>query len=86
MEYEIDETESASAAVLRAVSAVDGRDPRSLPPLTSVLDPDSLDDLFDARENGERRTGGRISFIYSHCRVTVDNGEYITIQLIESRT
>jgi len=26
------------------------------------------------------RTGGRLSFIYCRCRITLDNGEFLTIQ------
>lgn len=84
MEYEIGMNESVSGAILRAVSAVDGREPASLPPLTRVLDPQAVDALFDSQPDGEPRIGGRLSFIYSHCRVTLDNGEYLTIQLLEN--
>lgn len=83
MEYEIGRNESVSTAVIRAVSAVDGREPRSLPPLAHVLDPDALDRLFDSRSNGEPRIGGHLAFVYEHCRVTVDNGEFLTVQLLE---
>lgn len=85
MEYDIKEAETVSTAVVRAVSAVDGRDPCSLPPLTDVLKPDALDNLFGPQATGEGRTGGRVSFVYSHCRVTVDNVEYLTIQPINDR-
>jgi hypothetical protein len=84
MESEIGANESVSTAVVRAVSAVEGREPRTLRPLTDVLNPDALDNLFDSRSNGEPRTGGRLSFIYSNCRVTIDNGEYLTLQLLEN--
>lgn len=84
MDYEIDAGEPVSTAVVRAVSAVEGCDPCSLRPLTTVIDPDALDVLFDAQANDTPRTGGRLSFIYSHCRVTVDNGEYLTVQLLEN--
>lgn len=80
MEYEIGPNESASTAVVRAVSAVEGRKPESLPPLAYVLDPDALDALFESRSNGQPRTGGRLSFVYSGCRVSIDNGEYLSIE------
>lgn len=83
MEYEIEGSESVSVAVVRAVSAVDGRKPNSLPPLGHVLDPDALDAIFDSRGDGEPRIGGRLSFIYSRCRVTLDNGEFLTIQPLD---
>jgi hypothetical protein len=85
MEYEIEGAESVSTAVVRAVSAVDGRKPCALPPLTAVLDPNALDTIFDSRYNGEPRTGGHLSFIFSGCSVTVDNGEYLTVELLENR-
>ena len=78
MEYEIGPEESVSTAVIRAVSAVEGREPTSLGPLTAILDPDALDALFVAR------TGGRVSFVFSNCRVTIDNDEYLTLQPLES--
>ena len=83
MEYDIGVEEPVSMAVVRAVSAVEGRDPLSLPPLTSVLDTDALDTLFGARWGGTARTGGRLSFVYSNCRLTIDNGEYLTLQPLE---
>lgn len=84
MDYEIGVNESVSGAVVRAVSAVDGREPRSVPPLSRVLDPDALDALFDARSDGTPRIGGRLSFVYGNCRVSVDNGEYLSIRPLES--
>lgn len=85
MEYEIGADESVSTAVIRAVSTVEGRDPCSLRPLSAVLDPSALDALFDERYNGLPRTGGRLSFYYSNCRVTVDSNEYLTLQPFDKR-
>jgi len=84
VEYEIAPDESVSTAVVRAVSAVEGRDPRSLGPLSDVLDPDALDALFESRPNGRPRTGGQLSFIYSDCVVTIDNGEYLALDLLDT--
>lgn len=84
MEYEIGPNESASAAVVRVVSSVEGRDPCSLRPLAYVLDPDALDALFESRFNGQPRPGGRLSFVYSGCHVSIDNGEYISIEPLDS--
>lgn len=84
MDYCIDGGESVSMAIVRTVSAVEGCDPCSLRPLTAVIDPDALDALFESRSDDTARTGGQLSFIYSQCRVTVDNGEYLTVQLLEN--
>ena len=85
MEYEIGPGESVSTAVVRAVSAVEGREPRSLRPLADVVDPAALDSLFGPRYDGTPRTGGRLSFVYSDCCITIDNGEYLELQLFEDR-
>lgn len=85
MEYEIGADESTSTAVVRAVSAVEGRKQRSLRPLSEVLDPDALDILFGSKLDGTPRPGGRLSFVYSKCIVTVENGEYLTLRLIDQR-
>jgi hypothetical protein len=84
METDIGATESVSTAVIRAVSAVTGRKPDSLPQLTEVVDPTALDALFDSRCNDVPRPGGRVSFIYTGCRITVDNGEFLTIDPLET--
>lgn len=84
MESEIGENESVSTAVLRAVSAVNGRKPGSLQPLNDVVDPDALDALFEPRSNDVPRTGGRLSFNYSGCHITIDNGEFLTIEPFET--
>lgn len=85
MECEIGPDESVHTAVVRAVSAVEGRDPLSLRPLTDVLDPDALDRLFDPQPDGSARRGGSLTFVYSNCRVTVENGEYLTLHPIDPR-
>lgn len=84
MEYEIGIDEPVSAAVVRAVSAVEGREPDTLQPLGAILDPDALDALFAPQFDGTARTGGRVSFVYSTCRVTVDNGEYLTVDRLDT--
>ena len=85
VEYEIGDGESVSTAVVRVVSAVRGREPHSLQPLADVVDPAALDALFDPRYDGTPRTGGRLSFLYSDCHITIDNGEYLTLRLLEDR-
>lgn len=82
MEYEIAMDESVTTAVVCAVSAVEGCTPESLQPLTEVLDPDALDSIFSPRHDGTPRQGGRLTFVYSKCRVTIDNGEYLTLEPI----
>lgn len=84
MESEIGEHESVSTAVRRAVSAVKGRKPGALQPLTGVVDPDALDALFEPRSRDVPRTGGRLSFSYSSCRITIHHGEFLAIEPFET--
>ncbi|MGB9955161.1 HalOD1 output domain-containing protein [Haloferax prahovense] len=85
VEYEIGADELVSTAVVRAVSAVDGREPSSLRPLGNVVDTTALDTLFEPQYDGTPRTGGRLSFVYNDCHITIDNGEYLTLQMLEDR-
>ncbi|AWB28368.1 HalOD1 output domain-containing protein [Halococcoides cellulosivorans] len=83
MDTEIESDEQVSTSVVRAVSAVEGRDPMTMRPLMDVLDPDALDGLFGDRADGSPRTGGRLTFEYSDSRVTVE-GEYLTVERREN--
>lgn len=80
MEYEVGPDELVSMAVVRAVSTVRDCEPCALTPLATVIDPDALDSLFGPQHNGLPRNGGRLSFIYSNCRVTINHNEYIHIE------
>ncbi len=85
MHYEIRPDEPVSTAVVRTASAVTGCEPCSLPPLIDVVDPDALNALFAARNDGTPRSGKNLSFIYSECRISIDNGEFLSIELLDSR-
>lgn len=82
MEYDIGASEEVSTAVIRAVSAIEGAKPESLRPLTEVIDPGAVNMLFDTQGDGMPRVGARLSFVYSECEVTIDNGEYLTVRPI----
>jgi hypothetical protein len=86
VEYELGPDESVSTAVVRTVSAIRGREPSSLRPLTDIVDPTALDTLFAPQHDGTPRAGGRLTFVYSDCYITIDNGEYLTLQLLEDRS
>ncbi|NIB99553.1 HalOD1 output domain-containing protein [Halobacterium sp. R2-5] len=84
MEYEISADESVSVAVVRAVSAVRGMKPDTLPALGNVLDTDALDVMFGPQNDGTPRTGGRVSFVYGDCRVAVEHGEYLSLEPLDA--
>lgn len=83
MECEPGKDESMSMAVVQAVSAIEGKDPLALPPLADVINTDALDTLFDAGGEDVPRTGGRLSFVYSRCRITVEDGERVTLHPLD---
>ena len=80
MDYELAPDELLSIAVVKAISTVENCDPLDLPPLADVVDTDALDMLFGTDGTGEPKAGGRLSFVYSESRVTIENGEYLTIE------
>lgn len=84
MEYDIRPAESVGSAIVRTVAAVEGREQESLPPLAGVIDPAALDTLFDTDSSHRARIGARLEFYYSDSHITVDDGECITIQLLEA--
>jgi hypothetical protein len=79
VEFEIQAGDPVSTAVVRAVSAIDGRPRQFLPPLSNVVDPAALDDLFDGQSDGTPRTGGHLTFVYASCQVTVESGAYLEL-------
>lgn len=85
MEYDIGREEAVSTAVVRAVGEVQGDDPRDVRPLADVVDPVAMDALFEPRDEGSSRTGGRLTFVYNCCRVRVESGEYLTARALADR-
>lgn len=82
MEYEIRPNESVSMAVVRAVSALEDREPDQLQPFSEVIDPDALDKIFERHQDGNPRIGGHVSFVYSSYQVTIEHGEYLRLEKI----
>jgi hypothetical protein len=67
-----------SERVVEAVSTVTGKPPTDFEPLYYVVDPDSLNRLFSARERSSIRPGSRITFSIASCDVTVhDDGRIL---------
>ena len=67
-----------SSAVVFAVCAVSGVDPREAPPLHDVIDPDSLDRLF--RTNHLSHDGPvRLTFTYDGYDVTIQSEGWIRV-------
>lgn len=79
MEHTIQPEMSMSVAVIEAVSDVEGCPPTELPRLSNAVDPDALDNLFTQTGNSGTERDSQLSFVFSNCRVTIENGETITV-------
>ncbi|EMA25810.1 MULTISPECIES: HalOD1 output domain-containing protein [Haloarcula] len=80
MKREVQPTESVSEAVVRAVSTVEDRHPRTLPSLYDVVNPEALNDLFRGDSGPDSRQRDLVSFQFSDSVVTVGADECIRIE------
>lgn len=75
------EYESVSEAVITAVATSTNRDPTEIETLYSVIDPDSLDDLF--RDYGStNRNRGEVRFHFDGCDVTVFADGTVNVEVV----
>ncbi|WP_254530183.1 HalOD1 output domain-containing protein [Natrinema gelatinilyticum] len=77
-------TQSISFDVIAAVAEREGIDPMDLEPpeydaLYEVINPEALDALFAARENGCERPTGRVEFPYCGYHVVVTSDREVTV-------
>jgi len=70
-EHDWERDESLAATVVSAVAAIRNVEPTAVEPLNETVDPDALNDIFDARHNGGDRSGPTLSFRLSSCEVTI---------------
>lgn len=70
-------SEPASVRAVRAVAEATDRDPADLPSLYEVVDPDALDALFDASENGDLGDDREFRFSYAGREVSVRRDEVV---------
>lgn len=67
-------------AVVDAVADVRDCDPIELPPLNDAVDPEALDELFADTVGGKPRHGGRLTFRYCDCDVTVTGAGTVVVE------
>lgn len=65
-----------SEQVVAVVAAVADVEPTEMEPLYRVIDPDSLDSLFDGSDAG---FGGRVTFTFADCDVMVRDDETVAV-------
>lgn len=76
--HEFEGHTSATTAVIEAVAAARGTEPTDLPTLYDVIDPDALDELFEAG-GGSDRPERCVEFAYAGCTVRVRTGPHVTV-------
>lgn len=81
MKAVIETEESASDAVLRAVSEFESCPPTALPPLYEAIDTDALNALCRRRADGRHKYECRLTFEYHDSLVVIDTNESITVSV-----
>ncbi|WP_313696265.1 HalOD1 output domain-containing protein [Halorarum halobium] len=73
--------ESVAEAVVTAVAATLDKDPMTVEPLNSAVDPDALNALFGDRMNGRSRgLDGGVFFKLDGCGVTVHSDGQVVVR------
>ncbi|WP_276301172.1 HalOD1 output domain-containing protein [Halorussus lipolyticus] len=71
--------ESATTTVIEAIADETGRDPRDLPTLYRVVDPDALNRLAEGPRTG-RDPNVTVTFAVAGCRVEVTDTGAVTVE------
>lgn len=74
------DTESVWVAVISTVAVISETKPMKIPPLYSVIDPTTLQDLMEPSGPGPPRSDISVSFTYVGYTVTVHNYGVIRVQ------
>ncbi|WP_407661689.1 HalOD1 output domain-containing protein [Haladaptatus caseinilyticus] len=69
-----------SLTITEAIIAHTDTPREELPPLYTVIDPDSLENLFANTMNGASRTTGNVVFQYAGCTVTVRADRTVVVE------
>lgn len=80
IEFEPDDLDSITMAILEAVATFARQDILDLDPLETVIDTDALNDLFRPRSNGTSRTNLSIEFVYQDYLVFVESSGLVRIR------
>lgn len=73
-----DEDGSISVTVVTTVSEITGEDVTEMEPLSTVVDTDSLDDLFEPTNRSPRKWGS-IEFEYCGCLVRITAADQLVV-------
>ncbi|WP_227374609.1 DUF7504 family protein [Haladaptatus halobius] len=81
VQHDLSSDRSLSTTVTVAVADMAGVEPSDIPEqLYDVIDPEALDRLFESRDDGSPRRGGRLSFTLHGHHVTVRGDGEVAVQ------
>ncbi|RQG91782.1 HalOD1 output domain-containing protein [Natrarchaeobius chitinivorans] len=84
--FTLPESAPVSQRVTHAVAEEVDTDPFDLDPLFNVIDPESLNALFEPTNTGSHRTTGSVAFEYAGCEVTVSADGTVDVTARGART
>lgn len=84
--FTLPESAPVSQRVTHAVAEETDTDPFDLDPLFDVIDPESLNALFEPTNRGSQRTTGSVAFDYAGCEVTVSADGAVDVTSRGART
>lgn len=84
-QYNIEEDESMTHAVIQAVASLLDNNPRELPPLYDSVDPEALNAIFSHRDQSSQLQGTEIKFTYLEQEITIQNGTILYISQIDDQ-
>lgn len=80
LNHDESDRDSLCYTVLRAVSAVTGKAPQALDPLSDTIDPDALDTLFEISDARGDTVDARLTIRYNGCRVAVYSDGHLVVE------
>lgn len=80
LHHDWDGSESLTTTVITAVATVADAEPTELESIYEHVDPDALNALFQPKNDGTPRTGGRVSFTLAGHDVTVFAGGDVVVR------
>lgn len=72
-------TESMTNRIVTEIAEETGRDPFSLPPLYTTIDPDKLTTLIETAPEGDEHGAVTVTFEHAGCTVTVSSTDGVDV-------
>lgn len=80
VQHDVTNSQTATIAVVNAISAASETEPTALPPLYDAINPDALNALFESHDSHPDRSELRVEFSYNGFSVVVRDGPQVTVR------